>query len=852
METWDKLPLKHMDEFAERESFRRDVYRPPYSMHKWWARRNGSSFRAIGLAALTDESTTAQDIIDATSGGGYEGLYFQHHEEKFKNKTVLDPFAGGGTTLLETNRLGAQTIGYELNPVAWFVTKKTIDEVDVDELRSKGEEVLSDVREEIGDYFTTNDPKSGRKAEILYSFLAQRIDCLTCDETVELHSKYILRKKQKTSPAAVYCPECDSVYSLNREVTDSETCPNCNHNHNPKDGNFGYGKYTCSNGHKHDLKETLNRLEERPEFRYYALQYVDSQGNKRFKATDSEDLEKLDDVSNAVNEQEENLKIPKTTIPEGDKTTALRNYNYESFDQLFTDRQLLTFSSLLERIEKVDDQNIKEFLLLAVSNCLRYNSKLSKWQASQQKGINVFTRHAYVPLGEPVEGNPLNTNANLVSLQNCLEKVYAGKEYCQKPFEKVKNRKSGSVDPIYIQNESVKEERLSGLKCKTAERLDEEDESIDYVITDPPYYDNVQYSELSEYFYVWMRQLLADKYEEFQPEVVPKAREIVANKSANKSEEFFIESLTNVFSEANRVLKPDGEMVFTYHHNKNEAWSVILEALIESGFTVTGAYPVQSEMPTNVHIEKLDNAEYDILIFANKERSEEEITLTELRQNLFFELQDMVVEERERRDGLGQADLGVILRGKCLYYYSKHYPNVYSDGEEVGIDQALDTVDSVIEQILESSVNLPADIDPITLAYAAFQQRGFEDYDELNKHLLAKNLNVSDLEDEKLVKGPRDKKEPVTADERINYIESKLNSGSSPQQTLGNGDDGADNLLDIDKVHYLYHLYKTDQNTVEYLKEWKTSDLEDLADFMADVTGDERYERVMEMGLQQF
>jgi len=264
------------------------------------------------------------------------------------------------------------------------------------------------------------------------------------------------------------------------------------------------------------------------------------------------------------------------------------------------------------------------------------------------------------------------------------------------------------------------------------------------------------------------------------------------------------------------------------------------------------AYPVNDEKAKNPHISDLDNAEYDILIFANKERTDEEITLTQLRQNLFFELQDMIVEERERHDDLGQADFGVILRGKCMYYYSKHYPNVYSEGEEVGINEALATVDSVIEQILEGSVNLPASIDPLTQAYAALQQRGTEDYDQLNKHLLAKNLNVSDLEDEKLVKGSRDKKEPVSADERITYIESKLNSGSGSQQTLGNGDDGSDNLLDIDKVHYLYHLYKTDQNTIEYLKEWKNSDLEELADFMADVTGDDRYERVMEMGIQQF
>jgi hypothetical protein len=82
----------------------------------------------------------------------------------------------------------------------------------------------------------------------------------------------------------------------------------------------------------------------------------------------------------------------------------------------------------------------------------------------------------------------------------------------------------------------------------------------------------------------------------------------------------------------------------------------------------------------------------------------------------------------------------------------------------------------------------------------------------------------------------------MTADERITYIESKL---------TGSGK-GSDKLLDIDKVPYLYRLYKSDQNTTEYLKEWKTDDLVELADFMSDVTGDERYESVIDMTLSQF
>lgn len=835
-----------MDEFAERESYSRRHYRPVYSMHKWWARRPGSTFRMLGLACLTDENTTKDDILKQNESGSYSGQYLRNNSDEFNDITVLDPFTGGGTTLVELNRLGTDTIGYELNPVAWWTTKKTIEDVDLRKLGEGYKNVIQTVRKEIGDWYKTVDPTTGRECDILYSFQSQHLPCLTCSETVNLFPKRILRGKRKTTPAVVYCPnsKCDDrIIRLDRELTETEVCPSCNTEFNPKDGNYGYGKYTCSNGHKHDVKETLQRLNETPSFEYFALHYRAPDGEKKFKELDEDDRQKIESIRRYYDSHEDELFIPDQSIPEGDKTQALLNYNYSQFKQLFSRRHRVTFAKLLECAKELEDEAVSETLITAISSALEYNSKLCKWYTRNGGyGGNTFARHAYIPRVQPVEGNPLGEEG-LTSLHNFFEnKIYAAKEYCKNPYEKVKNTRTGEVKTHEIIGESISETRLKSLNSKTSESLDEDDESVDYVITDPPYYDNVQYSELSDYFYVWLREALKDDYEEFQPELVPKAREIVANTNAGKGEEFFVESLANVFSETNRVLKPDGEMVFTYHHNENEAWSVILEALVESGFTVTGAYPVQSEMPNNPHISDLDNAEYDILVFANKESADEETTLNQLRQDLFFEIQDMIAEERERHQNLSTADLGVILRGKCMYYYSRHYPNVYSEGEQAGIDEALDMVDSIIEQVLEGSVNLPRSIDPLTQAYAAFCQRGSEGYDDLNKHLLAKNLNVSDLEDEKLVRGPRDKKEPVPADERINYIESKLNRNG--RETNG--------LLNIDKVQYLYHLYKTDQNTREYLKEWKSDDLEELAEFMAEVTEDARYENVMEMNLAQF
>ncbi len=843
--TWDKLPLEAIDWFAEREAINRNYYRPIYSLHKWWARRPGTTFRALGLAMLTDDRVHAKDILRENTSGSFDGLYFQDQQDKFSDKTVLDPFVGGGTTLFELNRLGAQTIGYELNPVAWWTAKKSIDEADLKSLRAEFEQLLNDVRQELDKYYTTKDPDTGKECEILYSLQTQEVECLSCGESVHLFPRYELGKKKKTSPAVVYCKnnDCDDrIEYLDHEIGETETCSSCGEKFDPSEGTYGYGKFTCSNGHKSDVKESLQRNDKKPDFEYFAIYYRTPSGKKKFKEPDGDDMERVRQAEKKLAEIRESLPVPSQKIPEGDKTRALRNYNYEHFSELFTDRHLLTFGTLFNRAKEIEDRNIREFLITAVSAALTRNSKLCKWNTGRKTSLNVFQRHAYIPVVQPVEGNPLNRAQNITALENHFDKVYDAKEYCQRPFEKVKNTKTGDIEKHYIQNESVSEDRLLSLRSKTSERLDEPDQSVDYVITDPPYYDNVQYSELSDYFYVWLHQALKEDYSEFEPELVPKAREIVANKNSGKSEQFFINSLSNVFSECHRVLKDDGEMVFTYHHNKNEAWSVILQAIVDSGFTVTAAYPVQSERSNNPHITDLDNAEYDILIFTNKEDAADETTLDELRQDLFFELQDIAETERSRHDSLSQADLGVILRGKCMYYYSKHYPNVYSDGEVVGIDEALDTVDSVIEQVLEGSVNLPASIDSLTQAYAAFCQRGSESFDELNKILLGKNLNVSDLEDEKLVKGAHNKKEPVSADERVRYIERKLNK---------NGSDG-ETLLDIDKVQYLYHLYKTDQNTAEYLKDWKSDDRQGLAEFMAEVTGDERYESVMEMSLSQF
>jgi adenine-specific DNA methylase len=459
-----------MDELAEKETYRRDVYRPIYSLHKWWARRPGSTFRCLGLAAMTDDTITKEKILTERSSGSHDGLYIDSYNETInpndehidRDVTVLDPFAGGGTTLVESNRLGADVIGYELNPVAWWTEKKSLDDVNLDVLKREFDRILEETRDELGEYYTTVDPRTGKECEVLYYFQSQRIPCLTCDEEVQLFPRYQLTKTMKTRPGFLYCPNqaCDDriielpdrkkglekgtkiTIDTGETVVISEDgndiCTNCGHEFDPNNGTYGYGKYTCSNGHKHDVKETLQRRDERPDFEHFALQYLDPQGDKRIKEFEPEDHNRNERAREKFEELSDELPIPSQDIPVGDETDRIvNNYNYQKFRNLFTDRHLLTFGILFKKswevrnknLDNANSQNIAEFLITSVSNNLNRIGKLCNWDVNTNKSSDVFKRHAYIPRVQPTEANPLNHDENAASLNNAFGKVYRGKEY---------------------------------------------------------------------------------------------------------------------------------------------------------------------------------------------------------------------------------------------------------------------------------------------------------------------------------------------------------------------------------------------------------------------------------------
>jgi len=149
------------------------------------------------------------------------------------------------------------------------------------------------------------------------------------------------------------------------------------------------------------------------------------------------------------------------------------------------------------------------------------------------------------------------------------------------------------------------------------------DNYFDAVITDPPYYDNVNYAELSDFFYVWLKRSIGDLYPElFSTPLTPKSQEIVANpirhERQDRAKKFFEDMLKKAFQEIHRVLKPYGIAVIVYAHKSTEGWETLINSLLDSGLVITGAWPINTEMQARLNAKETASLASSIYIVARK------------------------------------------------------------------------------------------------------------------------------------------------------------------------------------------------------------------------------------------
>lgn len=272
------------------------------------------------------------------------------------------------------------------------------------------------------------------------------------------------------------------------------------------------------------------------------------------------------------------------------------------------------------------------------------------------------------------------------------------------------------------------------------------DSSVDLVITDPPFGGLLHYSELSDFFYVWLRLALKDRYPDlFTLEHTPKALEAVANRARQEDPNaFYRKILTDCWKEAHRILKPGGLLSFTFHHSEDEPWVDVLESLFNAGFYLEATYPIRSDETKGEGAKPgtfgSQTIEYDIIhVCRKRQKDPDRVSWARLRRRILDDVRELKALLEQHHDaGLPAADLRVIKRGKALEYYSQHYGQVFVEkGREFTLREALVGINQLIDDDDEKSADAP----PVTAeAFSRQFIRIFRKIDEMPNDQLQKTL----------------------------------------------------------------------------------------------------------------
>ena len=588
----DAFPFERISVVAELESWRKELNRPLYHIHKWWAQRLGSVFRAILLGAL---APTGTDIFDAF-----------YRPVRLPDPVVFDPFMGSGTTLGEAAKLGARVIGRDINPVAHFLVRNALSIHDRSTILREYQSIERGVAGEIRSYYQTRLP-DGRAAEVLYFFWVKIVPCPGCRHAVELRSSRIFAKHaypKRHPQARAVCPECGAI-NVVRYDDEQARCCSCRHVFDPQSGPANGQQAICpSCAHAFPIAKTVRETSDPPAHRLYAKLVLLSDGSKVYAPATDEDQTLYQTASEKLAVRSN--PYPVVAIAPGYNTNQALGYNYRYWHQMFNDRQLLCLSILADRIRSIPDPGVRDLFTCLFSGTLEFNNMFASYKGEGTGAVrHMFAHHILKPERLPLEANVWGTPKSSGSFTTMFEgRILRALDYAEAPFELRPKTRAGKREgeKVYDLSQQLgfdlacdyrdfsKGKRVY-LSCGDSSRTDLDDKSVDAIVTDPPFFDNVHYSQLADFFHVWQRHILGDAGRQGNGCTTRSDFEV---QSADASR--FTERLGAVWSEAHRVLKDSGVLAFTYHHSRPEGWRSVLVALMQAGFGVTAAHPVKAEM----------------------------------------------------------------------------------------------------------------------------------------------------------------------------------------------------------------------------------------------------------------
>ncbi len=846
IEHW--LPIEAIGAESKRERGASSALPPLYFLHVWWARRPLTASRAAILASVLpqwspdwpanlrekfpNEDTYRQWFIhfigirgDPVKGrklvdwAKAKGVKLDYHPYAgapraftvnpsaedlqtmgdlleytwgTRELSVLDPFAGGGSIPFEALRYGFTTIANDLNPVAAVILKATLDyparfgPTLAEDIRKWGDEWARRVKAKLDPYF----PK--QPGESIFAYLwACTIACPVTGKPVPLSPNWWLRKGDDPVAVRLIAEEgmdeptfeiVEGRKTAARDVKPDVGTISRGIGRSPWTGETIDGDYIKAEAQAGRMRQML-----------YAVA-TKVKGGFEMRVANEEDLDavKRADIMLTKKRSEwiaRNV-IPVEPVPNGnDKRPVL--YGMPTWADFFSSRQLLAMGTFIESLRETQDKILKEVeanravalsacLGIVISKCVDYNSRQTFWDPI--RGIrHAFSRHDFAFRWNPAE---FDAAANLLpwtlgQVESAYTEIVSLVAPAQKSFFAA--TVTHPVDRLVVQQGSATS--LSSYP----------DSSIHNITVDPPYYDNVQYAELADFFYVWLKRSVGHLFPEFfRDELTNKDDEAVANparfaalspgpsptgrggRAKKLAEQDYERKMAAAFREMYRVLRPDGVLTVMFTHKRVEAWDTLASALIGAGFAINASWPVHTESEHSLHQAEKNAASSTILLVCRKRQTDERPTTASRDEGAesvvrpsssvnavwWDDLQSKVRETARQKAaefaamGISGVDLYISTFGPTLSIISEHWPVLTSEVDEktgqpkpLRPETALDLAREEVVRLRKQGLLLGRDVqfDPVTdwylMAWDAFGAEQFP-YDEARKLAIALGLDL--------------------------------------------------------------------------------------------------------------
>ncbi len=627
--------------------------------------------------------------------------------------TVMDPMAGGGSIPLESARLGFETLANEYNPVACSILEATVDypfrfvEKLAEKSRKWGRSWTKKIEPRLSRFY----PKRPDGLVHAYIFARTVPDPDHPEWQTPLVPDWHLLKPKGETGHIVAEPIVNEkngtwtvrIREIGKRAGQLKEVPRPSYDAGKGisifTGNQIPSDYIKAKAQAGEMKSALYAIAVKTSkaLHFYPPAEIDN------RAIDEAERE----LARLIEGWKKSTVIPTEKIPHGDKTGEAISRGMNRWMDMFSPRQLLAMGTLVEELtelrSEVNESEGKEcgyaidhILALALDKYANYDSYLSSWHAPHSVIRSVFDRHDFSFKSTYTEMAPCNSGLGLDwAIKNTIE-----------AYENIENLPRASA---------AKAVKISEGSAANLSFL--EDNSITAIIVDPPYADNVQYSELADFFYVWLKRTQGYRRPEwFSTYLCDHDQEAVVNISRHhedeektkdarkKANDFYQRLMTDCFKEFRRVLRDDGVLTVMFTHKKQEAWEALFDSLIQSGFQITATWPVKTESEHSLHQARRNAAQSTVLLVARKRHAGAGAGYFD--DQMKREIRDRARKSVERleREGLNPVDQLVGSFGPAIGVYSR-YDSVKTDTgipvtAGMAIDEASDAVSSWrIEQL---------------------------------------------------------------------------------------------------------------------------------------------------------